>query len=156
MHRTVLFTIILWLVSFANLACQTSRSVAPDAVAPTPVAASTPTVPLTYEDITVGDGRRAIWGGTASIKYVGKLTNGVIFDEGKFDYKLGDQGIIKGFNLGIGGGEGIEAMRVGGKRKIVVPPELGYGVNGDGRKIPPNATIIFEIELLKMQGEMGF
>ena len=156
MNRIVFLTIALLIFSLANLACQTSPSVIPDTVAPTPAGSATPAIPLTYEDIVVGDGRRAIWGGTASIKYVGKLTNGAIFDEGKFDYKLGDQGIIKGFNLGVGGGEGIEAMRVGGKRTIVVPPELGYGVNGDGRKIPPNSTIIFEIELLKMEGAMGF
>ncbi len=154
MHRTFLFTIFLLLISLANLACQTSPSIVSDTVAPTP--AGSPAAPLTYEDIIVGDGRRAIWGGTASITYVGKLTNGFIFDEGKFDYKLGDQGIIKGFNLGVGGGQGIEAMRVGGKRKIVVPPELGYGANGNGTKIPPNSTLIFEIELVKMQGELGF
>ena len=91
-----------------------------------------------------------------TVKYVGKLTDGTVFDEGKIDFKLGDQGIIKGFNLAVGGAEGVEAMKVGGKRKVVLPPTLGYGAEGDGRKIPPNATITFEIELLKLQGGMGF
>lgn len=155
MNRTVLFTMAVMLVALLNLACQTSPSVVTETTTPTPAAAAAPTAPLTYEDLVMGDGLRAIWGGTASVRYVGKLTSGIIFDEGKMDFKLGDQNIIKGFNLGVGGGEKIEAMRVGGKRKIVVPPELGYGANGNG-KIPPNATLIFELELLKMQGGMGF
>ncbi len=155
MNRIVFLTIALSLFSLANMACQSSHSVAPDTVAPTPAVASTPIV-LNYEDLIVGEGLRAMWGGTVTVKYIGKLTNGTVFDEGKLDYKLGDQGIIKGFNLGVGGGEGVEAMKVGGKRKIVLPPELGYGASGDGRKIPPNATITFELELLKVQGGMGF
>ena len=155
MNRTVLFTMTVMIISLFNLACQTSKSVISEATAPMPTAAATPTIPLPYEDLVVGDGLRAMWGGTASVKYVGKLTSGLVFDQGKLDFKLGDQNMIKGFNLGVGGSEKVEAMRVGGKRKIVVPPELGYGANGNGN-IPPNATLTFEIELLKMQGGIGF
>lgn len=155
MNRTVLFTMTVVIVSLLNLACQTSNSVISDATAPTPAAAATPAISLPYEDLIVGDGLRAIWGATATVKYVGKLTSGLIVDEGKIDFKLGDPNVIKGFNLGVGGGEKVDAMRVGGKRKIVVPPELGYGANGNGN-IPPNATLTFEIELLKMQGGIGF
>lgn len=155
MNRTVLFTIALLIFSFTNLACQTSNSVAPATVAPTPIVAATP-LALKYEDLVVGEGRRAMWGQMATVKYVGKLMDGTIFEEGKFDFKVGDQGIIKGFNLGVGGGEGVEAMKVGSKRKVVLPPELAYGPEGDGRKIPPNATITFELELVKTAGGVGF
>ncbi len=156
MYRTVLFTIAIVIFSLAAVACQSSTSVAPETVAVTPVATATPTIPWQHEDVVVGDGVRAKWGGDASVKYVGKLTNGTVFDEGKANFKVGDQGIIKGFNLGVGGGEGVEAMKVGGKRKITLPPALAYGAEGDGRKIPPNATITFELELLKVSGGMGF
>ena len=156
MNRTVLYTIAFIVFSLAAVACQTSTSVAPETAASTPAAAATPTIPWQHEDLVVGDDVRAKWGGTVTVKYVGKLTDGTVFDEGKIDFKLGDQGIIKGFNLAVGGAEGVEAMKVGGKRKVVLPPTLGYGAEGDGRKIPPNATITFEIELLKLQGGMGF
>ncbi len=155
MIRFMFLALVLALFSFTQLACQTANSDAPAAPAPTPAAAATP-LALQYEDLVVGDGKRAMWGGTATIKYVGKLTDGTIFDEGKFDFSVGDKTILKGFNVGVGGGETIPAMKVGGKRKIVLPPELAYGAEGDGRKVPPNATITFELELLKVQGGMGF
>lgn len=155
MNRIVLFNVTLTLLVLAQIACQSSNTVAPPTVASTPTASPTP-VPMKYEDIVVGDGIRALWGGTATVKYVGKLADGTTFEEGKFDFKVGDRGIIKGFNFGVGGGTGIEAMKVGGKRKIQLPPELAYGADGDGKKVPPNATITFEIELLKVQGGMGF
>jgi FKBP-type peptidyl-prolyl cis-trans isomerase FkpA len=156
MNRTVLITFVITFFSLLMTACQSANTVAPDTVAATPAATATPTIPWQHEDIVVGEGVRAKWGGEVSVKYVGKLTNGTVFDEGKVDFKVGDQTIIKGFNLGVGGSEGVEAMKVGGKRKITLPPALGYGAEGDGKKIPPNATIIFELELLKASGKIGF
>ena len=156
MHRTVLFTIAFSILSLAHLACQSAHSVAPETTAATPIAIATPAIPWQHEDLIVGDGVRAKWGGSVTVKYIGRLTDGTMFEEGKADFKVGDQTIIKGFNLGVGGGEGVEAMKVGGKRKITLPPALAYGAEGDGRKIPPNATITFELELLKVSGGMGF
>ncbi|MBL8205090.1 MAG: FKBP-type peptidyl-prolyl cis-trans isomerase [Blastocatellia bacterium] len=155
MYRIVFLTIVLSVLSLTQIACQSGGSVVPETVSATPAASPTP-LALKYEDLVAGDGIRAMWGGTVTVKYVGKLTDGTVFDQGKLDYKLGDTGVIRGFNLGIGGGEGVEAMRVGGKRKVTLPPDLAYGSTGDGRKIPPNATITFELELLKVQGGMGF
>lgn len=158
MNRTVFVTIAFTILSLINLACQSAHSVATETATATPAATvtATPTIPWQHEDIVVGDGVRAKWGGDVSVKYVGKLTNGTVFEEGKADFKVGDQTIIKGFNLGVGGSEGVEAMKVGGKRKIILPPALAYGAEGDGRKIPPNATVTFELELLKVSGGMGF
>lgn len=155
MIRIVFFVLVLSLCSLTQMACQTANSVTPATASPTPVASSTP-VALQYEDLVAGDGKRAAWGAVATVKYVGKLTDGTTVDEGKFDFTVGDKNLIKGFNYGVGGVENIPAMKVGGKRKVVLPPELAYGADGDGKKIPPNATITFEIELLKAQGGMGF
>lgn len=162
MIRFTLLALVLTLLSFTQLACQTANSVAPSTVASSPVASSTPAAssasaaPLKHEDLVVGEGRRAMWGGKATVQYVGKLLDGTVVDEGKLEFNIGDKTIIKGFNIAVGGSEGLDAMKVGGKRKVVLTPDMAYGATGDGRKIPPNATLTFEIELLKMQGGMGF
>jgi hypothetical protein len=155
MIRIVFSAILLSLCLLTQIACQTANSVPSTTVSPAPVASATP-VALQYEDLVAGDGRRAAWGAVATVKYVGKLTDGTTVDEGKFDFTVGDKNLIKGFNYGIGGVEDIPAMKVGGKRKVVLPPELAYGADGDGKKIPPNATITFELELLRVQGGLGF
>lgn len=155
MYRIVFFMMALSSLALLQSSCQSSSSVATTTPSPAPTATATP-LPIKYEDIVVGDGPRAVWGANITLKYVGKLEDGKVFEESKMDYKLGDKTILKGFNIGVGGGEGISAMKVGGKRKITLPPELAYGSEGDGQKVPPNATITFEIELLKMQGGLGF
>ena len=85
-----------------------------------------------------------------SVNYRGSLTNGKEFDSsygrGPFSFRLGGGQVIQGWD------EGVAGMKVGGKRKLVIPPDLGYGSRGAGGVIPPDATLIFEVELLKVGG----
>ena len=104
---------------------------------------------LQYQDLVAGTGQKPAFNQTARIAYVGKLTNGTVFDKGVDDFKLGVREVIKGWDLGIAGGGGIEPMREGGKRKLIIPPHLGYGETSRGT-IPPNSTLVFEVELLRV------
>jgi len=102
---------------------------------------------LQYEEITVGSGATATAGNMASVHYTGWLTDGKKFDSSKdrnepFTFKLGAGQVIKGWD------EGVQGMQVGGVRKLTIPAELGYGARGAGGVIPPNATLIFEVEFL--------
>jgi FKBP-type peptidyl-prolyl cis-trans isomerase FkpA len=106
---------------------------------------------LQYEDNTVGTGEEAKAGQHVSVHYTGWLYNdgvkGAKFDSSKdrndpFDFGLGGGMVIKGWD------EGVQGMKVGGTRTLIIPPQLGYGARGAGGVIPPNATLIFEVELL--------
>ncbi len=102
---------------------------------------------LKVEDLVVGDGDEAVAGKKVSVHYTGTLTNGSKFDSsldrGKpFEFPLGAGRVIKGWDQGVAG------MKVGGKRKLTIPPELGYGSRGFPPVIPPDSTLIFEVELL--------
>ena len=106
---------------------------------------------LQYEDITVGSGAQAQPGQQVSVHYTGWLyndaTKGAKFDSSKdrddpFGFRLGAGQVIKGWD------EGVQGMKVGGARTLVIPPELGYGARGAGGAIPPNATLMFDVELL--------
>lgn len=104
---------------------------------------------LKYEDVKVGTGDTAEAGKTVTVHYTGWLTNGTKFDSSKdrgqpFDFPLGGGRVIRGWD------EGVQGMKVGGVRKLTIPPELGYGARGAGGVIPPNATLVFEVELLKI------
>ncbi len=103
---------------------------------------------LTITDLVIGEGDQAQGGQTVTVNYTGTLDNGEQFDtsigRAPFSFPLGAGRVIKGWD------EGVEGMQVGGKRKLIIPPELGYGSRGAGNVIPPNATLIFEIELLKI------
>tara|TARA_Y100001970_G_scaffold115751_1_gene144182 strand:+ start:6469 stop:7041 length:573 start_codon:yes stop_codon:yes gene_type:complete len=104
---------------------------------------------LIISDLVVGDGDEAKAGQTVTVNYTGTLENGEQFDtsigRAPFSFPLGGGRVIKGWD------EGVAGMMVGGKRKLTIPPELGYGSRGAGNVIPPNATLIFEIELLKVK-----
>ena len=101
---------------------------------------------LRITDITVGNGPEAKAGQTVVVNYRGTLENGKEFDSsygrGPFRFPLGAGRVIKGWD------EGVAGMRVGGKRKLVIPPDLAYGSRGAGGVIPPDATLLFEVELL--------
>lgn len=105
---------------------------------------------LQYADLVVGSGREGHVGETATVHYTGTLVDGTKFDSSKdrnqpFSFRLGAGRVIKGWD------EGVEGMKIGGTRKLVIPPQLGYGARGAGARIPPNATLIFEVELLDLR-----
>ena len=102
---------------------------------------------LQFEDTTVGDGAEAQAGQRVTVHYTGWLADGTKFDSSKdrddpFIFHLGMGQVIAGWD------EGVAGMKVGGRRKLTIPPQLGYGVRGAGGAIPPNATLVFEVELL--------
>jgi FKBP-type peptidyl-prolyl cis-trans isomerase len=105
---------------------------------------------LKVEDEVVGAGDEAVDGKKVTVNYIGTLTDGTKFDSSydhgqTFSFNLGAGEVIKGWDMGVAG------MKVGGKRKLTIPPSLGYGEQGAGAVIPPNATLIFEVELLKVE-----
>jgi FKBP-type peptidyl-prolyl cis-trans isomerase len=109
---------------------------------------------LTIEDLVVGDGATAAAGQRVSVHYTGWLDSGgkpgAKFDSSKdrgqpFMFSLGKGEVIRGWD------EGVTGMKIGGKRKLTIPPNLGYGTRGAGGVIPPNATLLFEVELLAVR-----
>jgi len=111
----------------------------------------TGTATITIQDLVVGTGALALAGDTVTVNYVGTLTNGTKFDSSydtgiPFPFRLGTGQVILGWDQGIPG------MRVGGKRHLVIPPSLAYGTQGSGA-VPPNATLLFDIELLSIAGK---
>lgn len=108
------------------------------------------TTDLIKEDLVVGNGEEVKDGDRVSVHYTGWLTNGKKFDSSvdrgvPFDFTVGAGEVIRGWDLGVAG------MKVGGKRKLTIPASLGYGVRGAGDVIPPNATLVFEVEVLSKQ-----
>jgi FKBP-type peptidyl-prolyl cis-trans isomerase len=105
---------------------------------------------LKYTDDQLGTGTEAVSGKTVSVHYTGWLENGQKFDSSRdrgqaFSFPLGAGRVIKGWD------EGVAGMKVGGKRTLTIPPELGYGARGAPGAIPPNATLKFEVELLDVK-----
>lgn len=104
---------------------------------------------LGIKDIKKGTGKEAFNGSHVTVHYTGRLTNGKKFDSSKdrgrpFDFDLGAGQVIKGWD------KGVQGMKEGGVRILTIPPDLGYGSRGAGADIPPNSTLIFEVELLKV------
>ena len=106
---------------------------------------------LIIEDLVVGEGAEAQDYNKVVVNYTGSLEDGTVFDSSlnpgrePFTFTLGVGSVIKGWDLGVKG------MKVGGKRKLTIPPELGYGDQGAGGLIPPGATLIFEVDLLEVE-----
>jgi peptidylprolyl isomerase len=161
--------------TFSFTGCESQTSVPAPVVSPSPAVSAVPaasaspaaasaggntknesgmkTTPsgLQYQDLVIGNGAQIKVGDSVLVYYTGTLQNGTKFDgnvgKSPLSFKVGMDSVIKGWHLGIGGGKGIEPMRIGGKRKIILPPDLGYGATGNG-VIPSNATLIFEIEVV--------
>lgn len=147
-RRILLFWLVLLTACFAL-----AQGGKPDNSAPTKVTGKPKTMlgGLEYWDIQVGTGATATLGKKVTVHYTGWLTNGKKFDS-SLDrgqpyvvQPLGNAPVIKGWN------EGLVGMKVGGKRQLRIPPELAYGDQGAAGVIPPNATLIFDIELLNVQ-----
>jgi peptidylprolyl isomerase len=105
---------------------------------------------LQCDDITVGQGPSPEVGQHVTVHYTGTLTNGSKFDSSRdrgtpFTFTLGVGQVIKGWD------EGLKTMKVGGRRKLTIPAHMGYGARGAGAVIPPNATLVFDVELLSIQ-----
>lgn len=105
---------------------------------------------LQIEDIKEGTGAEAKAGQSVTVHYVGTLTNGNKFDSSRdrdqgFTFRLGAGQVIQGWDQGVAG------MKIGGVRKLTIPPELGYGARGFPPVIPPNSTLVFEVELLEVR-----
>jgi peptidylprolyl isomerase len=159
-YRRLIFAgMVFAVLSFGTISQIFSTSVQAQTNAPAPSGANvetdkdtgkpivTTSSGLKYVDLVVGKGAAVKTGDHVSVNYLGKLLDGTKFDAsadhgGTFDYVQGVTGLISGWT------EGTSTMKVGGKRKLIIPPQLGYGMQGAGDAIPPNATLVFEIELV--------
>src|SRR5579862_1109911 len=152
-YVAAVFVVFAMTAVFVYAQSAARKSTAPNTNAPTKVTGPgvTTSSGLVYWDIRVGNGEVAKEGNRVRVHYTGWLTNGKKFDSsvdaGKpFDFTIGNGEVIKGWE------EGVAGMRVGGKRQLRIPPSLGYGAEGTpGGPIPPNANLIFDVELLKVQ-----
>jgi FKBP-type peptidyl-prolyl cis-trans isomerase len=120
------------------------------AAQPAPAPSAAAQGALGIVDVTVGTGPAAKAGDKIKVHYTGTLTNGTEFDSSRkrnqpFEFQLGKGAVIKGWD------DGVVGMKVGGKRKLTIPPSLGYGARGAGGTIPPNATLLFDVELVEIE-----
>lgn len=145
--RSVVLVLIAFCVAgaVALSGCGSGESTPADS----PESGAAPEVTLYIEDLVVGEGQAAESGDTVTVDYTGWLDDGTKFDSSldrgqPFVFTLGANEVIRGWDLGV------EGMQVGGKRKLTIPPELGYGASGAGDAVPPNATLVFEVELLSI------
>jgi FKBP-type peptidyl-prolyl cis-trans isomerase len=151
--QIVLFAVsVLALAAMASAQTAAKKSAAKPAAGPTKVTGEPTKSPsgLEYWDIKVGTGAVAQTGQHVKVDYTGWLTNGKKFDSsvgtGKpFDFMLGAGQVIKGWD------EGVVGMKVGGKRQLRIPPDLAYGAKGYPGAIPPNSTLIFDVQLVDVK-----
>jgi FKBP-type peptidyl-prolyl isomerase-like protein len=108
-----------------------------------------PALGIEVEELAPGTGKQAVSGDTVRVNYKGMLADGTVFDSSAgrdpFEFKLGSNMVVKGFDRAVQG------MRAGGKRRVKIPPNLAYGSRGSPPRIPPNAPLIFEIELVEIE-----
>ena len=147
---TLLATILFASLAFSQNAAKKPAAPATSSAWPMKMSGPPTTTPsgLQYWDIKVGTGAKALRGETVRVHYIGWLTNGKKFDaslDKPFPFDLGAGQVIKGWD------EGVAGMRIGGKRQLRIPPELAYGDRGAAGVIPPNATLIFDVELVGIQ-----
>lgn len=145
----VALAVIAFFFIFFNPFSMTSDTTQPAAAADssgTAVGVTQGSSGLVVQDEVVGTGATAKAGDTLSVNYTGKLQTGVVFDtsigRAPFSFTLGAGQVIPGWD------QGLQGMRVGGKRLLIIPPALAYGAAGAGGVIPPEATLIFEVDLL--------
>ncbi len=102
---------------------------------------------LKYQDLKCGSGETVGRGDVVTVEYAVALEGEEPFDSGTFPFELGTGAVVQGFD------EGVVGMRVGGERRLIVPPELGYGPEGQPPQIPPDSTLVFDVKLLEVQGD---
>ncbi len=142
--RTRLATLLALVMALVvTAACGSDSQTAPS---------SPSSVPFSSTDLSVGTGVEATSGKTATVTYTGWLysstaaeNKGSQFDTGTFSFVVGSNGVIQGFSVGVVG------MKEGGRRRLIIPPNLGYGAAGAGSTIPPNATLVFDVGLTRVQ-----
>ena|SRR5260221_247080 len=146
----ILIIIVILVLAFKSVKVENTQM---DNQTPTPApsASAEPVTQLKMDDEVIGTGAEAIAGKKVTVNYTGTLTDGTKFDSSlnpgrtPFTFNLGAGEVIKGWD------EGVDGMKVGGKRKLTIPSDLGYGPYGNPPVIPGNATLIFEVELLKVE-----
>ncbi len=146
--KTIAISSLLFFSMFTG--CKCSEKSKTDGAASSTGEAAKPTenaTELKIVDEVVGSGEEAVEGKEVTVHYTGTLTDGKKFDSSRdrnepFTFRLGAGMVIPGWE------QGIKGMKVGGKRKLTIPPQLGYGERGAGGVIPPNATLLFDVELL--------
>ncbi|MBJ6726939.1 FKBP-type peptidyl-prolyl cis-trans isomerase [Geomesophilobacter sediminis] len=149
MRNVEKFIVALLLIAAIAIPACSQKEVKGPGEAPVTAAGSEVKTPsgLAYVDLVQGKGASPVAGKVVTVHYTGWLVNGTKFDSSvdrgePFKFTIGAGQVIPGWD------EGVMGMKVGGKRKLIIPPQLGYGAAGAGGVIPPNATLIFEVELL--------
>ena len=146
----IIFTIVLFLITNINLPGAEPNNFDLDRMETGGDELNMDIDKLEIEELEMGEGEEVKEGDSVSVHYTGTLTDGTKFDSSlernePFEFTVGKGEVIQGWDIGLLG------MKAGGKRKITIPPEMGYGEAGAGTSIPPNSTLIFEIELLEIK-----